>query len=36
MFEMALQEKYSGCQTKRDKCNQSIIEYECADRKQVE
>ena len=27
MFKIGLQEKYSGCQTKRDKCNLSIIEY---------
>ncbi len=27
MFKNGLQEKYSGCQTKRDKCNLSIIEY---------
>ena len=27
MFKMALQENHPACQTKRDECNQSIIEY---------
>jgi hypothetical protein len=27
MFKKGLQGKYSGCQTKRDKCNLSIIDY---------
>jgi len=30
MFKIGLQEIYSSCQTKRDKCNLSIIEYSLA------